>query len=193
MNIFLHGALKELSPDPITIKFNRWDKIYHGLESQLPEFRNKFKESDEYIFVSGGKTLNADDLQFPLTFNDLHIIPKIEGSGVEVALILAGYYSAWTVAATIITNIAISMAVSYVVMSLSPKPSFGASKGADKKDSYYFNGATNVTEVGTTLPIVYGEFVTGSVVVSVGLETIDIYVPPPPEENRPFNPLNLSP
>ncbi len=193
MKIHLHGALKQLSQDPIPCRSNRWDLIYRGLESQLPEFRQKFKESDEYLFVSNGKTLTSDDLQFPLIADELHIIPKIEGSGVEVALILAGYYSAWTVAATIVTNIAISMAVSYVVMSLSPKPSFGASKGADKKDSYYFNGATNVTEVGSTLPIVYGEFVTGSVVVSVGLETIDIYVPPPPEENRPFNPLNLSP
>lgn len=193
MKIYLHGALKQLFKDPITIKSNRWDLIYRGLESQLPEFRNKFKDCNEYIFVSGGKTLNADDLQFPLTSDDLHIIPKIEGSGVEVALILAGYYSAWTVAATIVTNIAISMAVSYVIASLSPKPSFGASKGADKKDSFFFNGATNVTDVGTALPIVYGEFVTGSVVVSVGLETIDIYVPPPPEENIPFNPLNLSP
>lgn len=185
MKIFLHGALKELSPEPIFIKSNKWDIIYRGLESQIPEFRAKFKEADQYIVAiktdEGIKLLSNDDLQFSIQSDELHLIPSIEGSGVEL-LVLAAYagttYAVSTGLILATTALMINLAVGVAVMLLAPKPKLDTgSNSVDKNDSFYFNGQTNVTDAGSAMPIVYGEFLVGSVVVSVGLETKDLYVP----------------
>lgn len=193
MKIFLHGALKELSPDPISIKSNRWDLIYRGLESQLPEFRQKFKESEKYIAAiktdDGIKLLSDDDLQYPIKSDELHLIPNIAGSGVELLVLAAYAGTSYAVSTGLIlasTALMINLAVGVTVMLLAPKPKLDSSNTVDKKDSFFFNGQTNVTEAGAALPLVYGEFLTGSVVVSVGLETMDLYVPP---TESPIDPL----
>nr|BAR30136.1 phage tail assembly protein [uncultured Mediterranean phage uvMED] len=41
----------------------------------------------------------------------------------------------------------------------------------DPRISFAFNGLTNTTRAGTSHPIVYGEIVTGSVVISAGIDT----------------------
>ena len=41
----------------------------------------------------------------------------------------------------------------------------------DPRISFAFNGLVNTTRAGTSHPIVYGEIVTGSVVISAGIDT----------------------
>lgn len=186
MKIYLHGELKKLSPEPISIKSNRWDVIFRGLESQVPEFRSKFKEVDQYIIAiktdDGIKLLSDEDLQFPIQSDEMFLIPSITGSGVELLVLAAYAGTSYAVSTGLIlasTALLINLAVGVTVMLLAPKPKLDAgSNSIEKKDSFYFNGQQNVTEAGAAMPIVYGEFLTGSVVVSVGLETQDLYVPP---------------
>lgn len=184
MLIYLYGHLKKLSDTPIKVKSNRFDGIYHALCSLIPDFRKEFRESKQYSIVAKtGDAINhlsEQDLQFPINAESIHLIPDIDGSGIEAALIAWGMSAAAAaVTATIVTNVLISVAVGFVVSAISPKPKIGgAGNSAEKKESFYFNGATNVTDPGTALPIVYGEFITGSVVASIGLETTDLYVPP---------------
>lgn len=185
MKIFLHGALKKLSSDPISIKSNRWDLIFRGLESQFPDFRSKFKESDQYVLAiktdSGIKLLSDDDLQYPIQSDELHLIPSIDGSGVELVMLAAAIGTQMAVQYAMITTLTavlINIAVGYIVASMAPKPKIGGiSDGVDKRDSFYFSGAKNTTEPGTPIPLVYGEFIVGSVVASIGIETTDLYKP----------------
>lgn len=44
----------------------------------------------------------------------------------------------------------------------------------DPRISFSFSGVQNTSRAGTTIPLVYGEIVTGSVVISAGIDTNDV-------------------
>jgi predicted phage tail protein len=74
-----------------------------------------------------------------------------------------------------IAGIGASIALSGVAQLLSPAPTLaGGSAAVDRRESFLFGSADNVTRQGVPVPIGFGEFVTGSVVISVGLSTEDI-------------------
>ena len=45
----------------------------------------------------------------------------------------------------------------------------------DPRVSFSFSGVQNTTRAGTSVPIVYGEIVTGSVVISAGIDTDQVH------------------
>jgi predicted phage tail protein len=74
-----------------------------------------------------------------------------------------------------IAGIGAAVALSGVAQLLSPAPTLtGGSADVDRRESFLFGSADNVTRQGVPVPIGFGEFVTGSVVISVGLSTEDI-------------------
>lgn len=79
-------------------------------------------------------------------------------------------------AATIIGGIGLSLALGGVASLLSPVPRLntGANSEADPRKSYSFSGIQNVARQGVPVPIVYGETLVGSVVVSAGLNTEEV-------------------
>ncbi|MEM4406673.1 MAG: hypothetical protein QXS68_06475 [Candidatus Methanomethylicaceae archaeon] len=69
-----------------------------------------------------------------------------------------------------------------IVGLISPVPrisDYGAmergARGAGSAKSYLFSGGTNLTQQGGPVPLVYGEVVTGSVVVSAGVRVEDLH------------------
>lgn len=62
------------------------------------------------------------------------------------------------------------VALGGVAQMLSPTIS-ASSSGSNNKESYLFGSTDNVTTEGGPVPLVFGEFVVGSVVVSAGLST----------------------
>jgi predicted phage tail protein len=195
MKIYLYGKLKQLHQDPLQVNVNRWDQAYSALCSLIPEFRTTFTGLDEVAIIkkSGDKSTPITDKNkdFPLNCDELHIIPKIEGSGIEAALIAYGMSASMAAAvAFVATNIVLPMVLSYAVVALSPKPKLGSSDEKEKKESYYFRKQENVTDPGTPIPLIFGRFTVGSIIASIGLRTKDIYVPPVPEEvQSPIDPL----
>jgi predicted phage tail protein len=55
-----------------------------------------------------------------------------------------------------------------------PKVAQGADKQDDPRKSYSFSGIQNTSRAGTPVPIVYGETVVGSVVISAGIDTVQV-------------------
>ncbi len=71
-----------------------------------------------------------------------------------------------------VAGIGAAIALGGVAQMLAPTPTLaGGSAAADRKESFLFGSADNVTAQGVPVPIGFGEFVGGSVVVSVGLST----------------------
>jgi predicted phage tail protein len=136
--------------------------------------------------------------------NEIHIVPVIEGSAAGWGKILAGVaiiglaiaapyalgIEAATFGATLgtsaigiagigtfgqIAGIGAAIALGGVSQMLSPTPTqTGGSASVDTKASFLFGSADNVTKQGVPVPIGFGEFVVGSVVVSVGLSTEEL-------------------
>jgi predicted phage tail protein len=55
-----------------------------------------------------------------------------------------------------------------------PKVPQGVDKQDDPRKSYSFSGIQNTSRAGTPVPIVYGETVVGSVVISAGIDTVQV-------------------
>jgi predicted phage tail protein len=74
-----------------------------------------------------------------------------------------------------IAGLGAAIALGGVAQMLSPAPTMaGGSAAVDRRASFLFGSADNVTAQGVPVPLVFGEFVTGSVVISVGLSTEEI-------------------
>lgn len=78
-----------------------------------------------------------------------------------------------------IAGLGAAVALGGVAQLLSPTPTLsGGSAAADRKESFLFGSADNVTAQGVPVPVGFGEFVTGSRVISVGLSTEEIGTDP---------------
>jgi predicted phage tail protein len=148
--------------------------------------------------------LSLEELKLRLGRNsEIHIVPAIEGSssgwgkilaGVAiVALAIAAPYAlgiAGGLSATFgaisaigfsgisfgtIAGLGAAVALGGVAQLLSPAPALsGGTASVDTKASFLFGSADNVTTEGVPVPLVFGEFVVGSVVISVGLSTEEL-------------------
>ena len=193
ISIRMWGHLAEqFSNEPIELDVTSWAQLVGALDSIYPDFRKVFMKEREYAFaVRRGdefEFLSEDTLALPLDADEFHIIPKAEGEVIEGAyafgmwvggLMSAGgfgyvaIYSAMAVA-FIGAAVAISMAMGAIVSMLGPKPPSGGSARANEAPSFVFNGAVNISAPGYPVPIVYGETLTGSLVVSVGVSAEEI-------------------
>jgi predicted phage tail protein len=70
------------------------------------------------------------------------------------------------------------VALSGVASLLTSAPKLaGGSASQDRKDSFLFGSGENVTTQGVPVPVGFGEFITGSVVISAGLSTEELGTP----------------
>ena len=194
----LHGELaKFVGQDEFEAVMRTSAEAIRFLVSNFPKVEAYM--SDKYYQVLVGKEdVDKEDLHNPIGQNDIHIVPVITGAGgrspfgrilLGAALIgasflfpgggLFSYYSFSGVAAnaTIATKIgtAVSVIGAGLVLNgvselLFPLPTPDAQED-DPRISFAFNGLTNTSRAGTAHPIVYGEIVTGSVVISAGIDT----------------------
>jgi predicted phage tail protein len=77
-------------------------------------------------------------------------------------------------AATTIGAIGASLVLGGIAQLLSPTPKMqklGSDTEIDPKKSYSFSGVQNTSRQGVPVPIVYGEMIVGSVVISAGVST----------------------
>jgi predicted phage tail protein len=73
-------------------------------------------------------------------------------------------------------GIGASLALGGVAQLLTPMPTVpqGADTQDDPRKSYSFSGIQNTSRQGVPVPIVYGETVVGSVVISAGIDTVQV-------------------
>lgn len=154
--------------------------------------------ADQHYRVStGGTDLSEDELHYPAS-QDIKIVPVIAGAG-AVGRIIAGAAllvlsfgvigpalaaGVWAGsigygAATAILNASVFLGASLVLggvaQLLTPTPRVGVQED-DPRRSYSFSGIQNTSRQGVPVPIVYGETLVGSVVISAGIDTEDVVV-----------------
>jgi predicted phage tail protein len=137
--------------------------------------------------------ISEETLFFGLGKEELHIVPIVAGAKdqgwgkIILGAVLFGFGAVvgfgntlFSVAGANITGgmiarVGIGFVLGGVGQLLSPTPQTG-SRGADERASFLFNGVQNLLEQGNPVPLVYGEFIVGSVTVSAGLlpEQIDL-------------------
>lgn len=160
--------------------------------------------ADQHYRVSvGAYDLSAEELHDPAGQQEISITPVIAGAGavgrilLGVALIglsfinfgatafagaggpgglamFGGTGAAWGSVA--LFGIGASLALGGVAQLLSPVPTIpqGAGSDQDPRKTYNFSGIQQTSRQGTPVPIVYGKTLCGSVVISAGIDTVQV-------------------
>ena len=147
--------------------------------------------ADQHYRVSlGGYDLAEDELHGPVGREEIKIIPVVAGAGAVgriiagVALIALAIINPFGAAAifgvglaTIAGGIGAALVLGGVAQLLTPTPQpAGLGKDSDKdpRKSYSFSGIQQSSRQGVPVPIIYGETVVGSVVISAGIDTVQV-------------------
>jgi predicted phage tail protein len=152
------------------------------LLANWPEVEQHMRDQHYRVSV-GSYDLDADELHHPVGAAPISIIPVVIGAGgVErvlagLALIaLAVFVPFGATLAPIVLGLGVSLALGGVAQLLSPVPtsSLGKDGDNDPRKSYSFSGVQNTSRQGVPVPIVYGETLVGSVVISAGIDTVQV-------------------
>ena len=155
---------------------------FQGLEAHMNQRYYKVLVDDYEI--------GEKDVQNPIGQSDISIVPVISGAGgagkalLGVALIGFSIASGGGFAAIkaktfelgFLGNFAMNAGIGLTLLGVSemlfplPKPK-DFSNEEDPRISFSFSGVQNTSRAGTSIPLCYGEIVTGSVVISAGIDT----------------------
>jgi predicted phage tail protein len=148
--------------------------------------------NDQHYRVSVGTyDLAAEELHHPAGAAPISFVPVVSGAGAVgriiagVALIalaslvtfgtVGGIFAAGALNAAVF-GIGASLVLGGIAQLLTPTPTVpqGADTQDDPRKSYSFSGIQNTSRQGVPVPIVYGETVVGSVVISAGIDTVQV-------------------
>ena len=140
--------------------------------------------------------IGEEDIHNPIGQSDISIVPVISGAGGNFGKILLGAaliggafafggltftggFGKSLAAAGGFTKAAFGIGSALVLSGVSdmlfPMPQFKEfSNEEDPRISFSFSGVQNTDRAGTSIPLCYGEIVTGSVVISAGIDTQQI-------------------
>lgn len=162
------------------------------LVSNFPKLESHMADRYYQVLVDD-YDIDETELHNPIGQSDISIVPVISGAGGGLGKTLLGVALIGFSLATgggfgalkmfggagltgTIAPIAFNLGVSLTLMGVSemlfplPKPQ-DFSNEEDPRISFSFSGVQNTSRAGTSHPIVYGEIVTGSVVISAGIDT----------------------
>lgn len=135
--------------------------------------------TQHYRVQVGECSITAEELHDPAGTQSIKITPVIAGSG-AVGRIIAGVAliglsfipGIGALGVSLILGTGSSLVLGGVAQLLTPVPKLptGSDSPTDPRKNYSFSSIQNVSRQGTPVPIVYGEMLVGSVVVSVGLD-----------------------
>ena len=160
------------------------------LIANWPEVQRHMAESSYRIMV-GRNDLPVDtdpeQLHYPVGQDDIRIVPVVAGAGgtariiagvALVALAFAGGAQVFGVAFAknallfqVAGSIGFSLALGGIAQLLTPLPQTPKDE-SDPRKSYSFSGIQNTARQGTPVPIIYGETIVGSVVISAAIDIV---------------------
>ena len=196
----LYGELAEfVGHKEFEIQVDSLAKAVSFLVNNFPQIE-KYMNPQYYQVKVGNYAVDKEEIHHPIGQEDIHIVPVIAGAGrgglgkvlLGAALIagafiinpalsfsfksgvtgfgtLSGVSGAITKAAVYLGGALGLQGVSEMLFPL-PKPKEFKSE-EDPQLSFSFSGTQNTSRAGTPVPIVYGEIVTGSVVISGAIDT----------------------
>jgi predicted phage tail protein len=157
------------------------------LAANWPEVE-KHMADQHYRVTVGTYDLDETEIHDPAGQQVIKIVPVIVGAGatakiiagialVAFSLLLPGVGAA--IGGALMTQIGLlggALILGGVAQLLSPVPTLptGLDSDQDPRKSYSFSGIQNTSRQGTPCPIVYGETLVGSVVVSAGIDTVQV-------------------
>lgn len=200
VNVRFYGSLKQFGSE-FRLDCKTPAEVVQALTSQIPKLRQFIQQGlftvrvgldyfDNRYLEQGLNQKLKDDAT-------VHFTPALKGSkrgglfGViaGVALIATafalgplGFSVIGANAAWLVGGVGASMLLGGVAQMLTKIPSMSTGKDAEKKQSTSFSNLSNMAAQGRPMPLAYGRIRVGSLIISQGVETMDIDRQPPEEK-----------
>ena len=150
--------------------------------------------ADQHYRVSiGTYDIDLEELHHPAGAAPISFVPVVAGAGavgriiagvllvaVAIAFPLIGVGAAAIAAGTTVGAVSASIAltglsliIGGVAQLLTPTPTTSKDEG-DPRKSFSFSGIQNTNRAGVPVPVVYGETLVGSVVISAGIDIVQV-------------------
>ncbi len=158
------------------------------LIANWPDVQRHMAESSYRILV-GREDLPVDtdpkQLHYPVGRDEVRIVPVTAGAGgtariiagaalIAASFAIPGSAAVFGVALQGITaSIGVSLALGGIAQLLTPLPQTPKDE-SDPRKSYSFSGIQNTARQGTPVPIIYGETIVGSVVISAAIDIVQV-------------------
>ena len=193
----LYGELAEfVGHKEFEIQVDSLGKAVSFLVNNFPQIE-KYMNPQYYQVKVGNYAVDQEEIHHPIGQEDIHIVPVISGAGrglgkilLGAALIAGAFFMPITVpyaplsfslktgfvGGSLLAKSMVYLGSALVLSGVSdmlfplPKPKEFKSE-QDPQLSFSFSGTQNTSRAGTPVPIVYGEIITGSVVISGAVDT----------------------
>jgi predicted phage tail protein len=151
--------------------------------------------NDQHYRVSiGTYDIDLEELHHPAGAAPISFVPVVAGAGavgrilIGVALIAASFFfpaaagataalkigaSTFTAFGASVFFLGASLLLTGVAQLLTPTPKISQDEG-DPRKSFSFSGIQNTSRAGVPVPVVYGETLVGSVVISAGIDIVQV-------------------
>ena len=147
--------------------------------------------ADQHYRVSVGTyDIDLEELHHPAGAAPISFVPVVGGAGavgrilIGVALIAAAFFTggatigllglaAPVAVSTVLAGVGITLILGGVAQLLTPTPKISKEEG-DPRKSFSFSGIQNTNRAGVPVPVVYGETLVGSVVISAGIDIVQV-------------------
>lgn len=192
--IKLHGKLaKFIGHSEFEVKVRNVAQAVSFLINNFPEAQSHMNPQ-YYMIKVGEENISSDQLHYPTGKQEINFIPVIGGKGNVGKIILGGALIAMSFGVGGLFTAPIQFGAGGIAAAgLGAKAAFGIGAGLllsgvsgmlfpvpdqqqfsseeDPRLSFSFSGVQNTSRAGTPVPIVYGEIITGSVVISAAIDT----------------------
>ena len=188
--LIVYGRLRQfLGQSHFDVSVNNPRQAFAFLIANFPEVENHM--TNQLYKVKMGDLEITEDLIELKGSGDIKIIPIAVGAkGIVVGGLLTSLGSGTTIlgltlgsmVAPIATAIGTSMLIDGVTSIIAPTPQQSNLAAADSlsdndpnvQANFGFNSITNTSRAGVPVPIIYGQVFTGSIVISSGIDTVQV-------------------
>ena len=160
--------------------------------------------ADQYYKVSAGNwEITEEELHYPTGSSDIKIVPVVGGAGGNTTRILIGAvligaaiafapagaslagigglgggvggttFAIGTGAANFMIGVGSYLILGSIANMLTPVPELPESVD-DPQRSFSFSGTQNTSRAGVPIPVCYGKIITGSIVISAAIDTVQV-------------------
>lgn len=191
--IHLHGRLSEFG-NTFRLAVNDPAEAVRALSVQLPGFRQAVAAGQWYVVrgsLENGTDLTEEDLRLTLgRTEEIHILPAVAGAGGKFGQIILGAVligaafwtgagvpmAEWGAKSKAFGTIGFGLAANGVsgLLTQQINSNYAERESADQRPSFIFSKPVNTSTQGLPVPLIYGEVMVGSVVISAGMSAEDI-------------------
>lgn len=192
VNVRFYGSLKQFGAE-FRLDCKTPAEVVQALTSQIPKLR-QFIQQGLFTVRVGREYLDNRYLEQGLNQHlkdnsTVHFTPVLKGSKkaglfqtiVGAVMVVVGAFTSWAGGAALIAG-GIGLMAGGVAQMLTKMPSMSAGRDAEKKQSTSFSNLSNMAAQGRPMPLAYGRIRVGSLIISQGVETMDIERQPPEEK-----------